>query len=90
MGEGEDSGSESKPEEGEVEQLPDDVEIFEKAKVELSKPLSQKMPKIRVSTKKTSSRDKDERELSKPSRNIKYLPLKHVDAILPDKYHMGL
>ena len=92
IGEKLDSGSESKPEEGEIniQELP---LKYPKKEEKISKSVPEDKfignRSVRFGTRKSSREIKITKDMIKPLRN-KVLVLSQVNAVLPDKYHMGL
>ena len=86
------SGSDSKPEEGQVN-INQISKTENKLKREPSTPqITEDSTKNsnRVSSRKMQRDMKEIKEISKPIRNMKVMEISRVNSVLPDKYQLGL
>lgn len=99
IGNGDESGSESHPDQGEINETEIILEARKKkmeegkqGKIKEDPKTCEKVPKssaIRITNKKQHN-TVEYKDLSKPVRNMKFLALSQVNAVLPDKYHISL
>jgi hypothetical protein len=82
------SGSESKPEEMEVNN--EDLEDLKPIRP-ASTPSTQTINRSKmINVSRKGNRDGKEFSFNKPTRNIKFLEISKVNSILPDQYQLGL